>query len=44
MAFIGGVGHCPALIAHEFDVARSCLIVDLEAGIVAEKAMMITGR
>jgi len=31
-------GKCPSLLTHEYDVARSCLLIDLVGGILAEKS------
>ena len=35
---VGGDHSFPSLLTHWYDVGRSCLLVDLSSGIVAEKA------
>ena len=41
---VGGYENVPSLLTHKYDVARSCLLVDLSSGTVTEKAQMTHGR
>ena len=41
---IGGHESYPSLLAHEYDVRRSCLLIDLSSAIVSEKSPMSIGR
>ena len=41
---IGGHESYPSLLAHEYDVRRSCLLIDLSSAIVSEKSLMSIGR
>jgi hypothetical protein len=41
---VGGHDTWPTLIAHPYDVMRSCHMIDLSHATVAEKACMVTGR
>ena len=38
------IEHYRSLLTHDYDVSRSCLIIDLSYGVVTEKSEMITGR
>ena len=41
---VGGSQSRPSLLTYEYDVARSCLLIDLSSGIVSEMSQMTHGR
>ena len=44
VALIGGKNYAPTLLTREYDVGRSCLLVDCCCGVVTEKAQMNMSR
>ena len=44
VCLIGGNKYSPSLLTHDYDVERSCLLINLTFGVVTEKSQMITGR
>jgi hypothetical protein len=41
---IGGFNAYPTLVAHDYEVARSCISIDLESAILTPKSPMLHGR
>ena len=44
VCIIGGYPTLPSLLTHDYDVGRSCLLLDLSTGIITEKSQMNIGR
>ena len=44
VALIGGSQYSQSLLAHDYEVARSCLFFSLSSGMLSEGPLMIKGR
>ena len=44
VCLVGGNDYMPSLLAYEYDVSYTCLMIDLSSGIITVKAEMRKGR